>query len=74
MKKVLSLVIGVAVLSIYSCGPSAEEMEQARQDSIRMADSVAMAEQARMDSIAAAEAMAEQAAMDTTATDTTTAQ
>lgn len=71
MKKLLSIVMGVAVMSIYACGPNAEEMEAARQDSIRVSDSIAMVEQAIMDEQAAAEAMAEQAAMDSAGVDTT---
>ena len=63
MKKVFSfaLVAGMAVL--VACGPSAAEkeaVEKAKQDSI------AAAEQSRMDSIAAAEAAAA-AVVDTTA-------
>ena len=71
MKKVLSLVVIAAMITLVACGPSAEEKaatEKAKQDSI------AATEKAKQDSIAASEAaMAEaeaakaQAAVDTAA-------
>ena len=56
MKKLATLLVVGAVALMYSCGPSAKEMEEKRiADSIRVADSLAMvqAEQQRIaDSIA----------------------
>ena len=70
MKKLLTLVLAGGMLAFYACGPSKAELEakeKAKQDSIRMADSVAAAvaaaaEKAKADSIAAAEAAALEAA------------
>ncbi len=62
MKKFFFLLFAAGMFSLISCGPSAEELaqqEKAKQDSIAkvQADSLAaVAEQARLDSIAAAEA------------------
>lgn len=74
MKKINFFLIGAALVAFVACGPSAKELaEKARQDSIRIADSIAMVEkeafiadsiaaaaleQARLDSIAAVEAEA----------------
>jgi hypothetical protein len=59
MKKLASVLIIAAVALMYSCGPSAKELEEKRiADSIRVADSLAMvqAEQQRIaDSIAKAQ-------------------
>ena len=56
MKKLATLLVIGAVAFMYSCGPSAKELEEKRiADSIRVADSLAMvqAEQQRIaDSIA----------------------
>ncbi len=70
MKKTMLWAVAAALISLMACGPSKQEIakrEQARQDSIRMADSVAAVqkaamEQARQDSIARAQAEAEMAA------------
>jgi len=62
MKKIISLFFIAGMISLISCGPSAEELkalEQARLDSIAKveADSLAaVAEQAHLDSIAKVEA------------------
>ena len=62
MKKLFGLLMIAGMMSFVACGPSAEELaEKAKQDSIRVADSLAViaaAEQAKADSIAAAEAAA----------------
>lgn len=56
MKKLLGLLAVAGTLAIVACGPSAEEKaEKARQDSIRVADSLAK-EQFKADSVAAAQA------------------
>lgn len=63
MKKVLSTLLIAGVATLVACGPSAKEKaEKARQDSIRIADSIAQVEadkaakeQARLDSIAKVE-------------------
>lgn len=65
MKKLNLLLLAGAVAMIAACGPSAKELaEKAKQDSIRIADSLAKVkayedsvavEQARLDSIAKAE-------------------
>jgi hypothetical protein len=59
MKKFATLLVIGAVAFMYSCGPSAKELEEARiADSIRVADSMAMvmAEQQRVaDSVAKAQ-------------------
>jgi hypothetical protein len=59
MKKLATLLVVGAVAFMYSCGPSAKELEEKRiADSIRVADSLAMvqAEQQRIaDSIAKAQ-------------------
>jgi len=59
MKKLATLLVIGAVAFMYSCGPSAKELEEKRiADSIRVADSMAMvqAEQQRIaDSIAKAQ-------------------
>ena len=63
MKTIISTTFGVALLGLVACGPSAEQVEQQRQDSIRVADSIqasivaAEVEAMRIqDSIAVAEA------------------
>jgi hypothetical protein len=73
MKKLLTLAVAASAL-LFACGPSEEELaakEKAKQDSIRIADSLAAAEaaaqaaeKARQDSIAAAEAAKEKARQD----------
>jgi hypothetical protein len=68
MKKLLSLILVAGVVTLISCGPSAEEkaaMEKAKQDSIDRVEKARMdsieevnkaaAEKARQDSIAAAD-------------------
>lgn len=59
MKKLATLLVIGAVAFMYSCGPSAKELEEKRiADSIRVADSIAMvqAENQRIaDSIAKAQ-------------------
>ena len=76
MKKLLTLVIAGGMLAFYACGPSKAELEakeKAKQDSIKMADSLAGVEaaakaKAAADSTAAAEAaMKAKAAADSTA-------
>lgn len=60
MKNLVKLFVVAGLFTFIACGPSAEEKaEQARQDSIRVADSIAavQAEELRIqDSIAAEEA------------------
>jgi hypothetical protein len=62
MKKLATLLVIGAVAFMYSCGPSAKELEEKRiADSIRLADSLAMvqAETQRIaDSIAQAQIVA----------------
>ncbi len=59
MKKLNIALLAVAVALIAACGPSAKEKaEQARLDSIRVADSIAH-EQAILDSIAQAAMVAD---------------
>lgn len=62
MKKLATVLVIGAVAFMYSCGPSAKELEEKRiADSIRVADSLAMvqAEQQRIaDSIAQAQMQA----------------
>jgi dihydroorotase-like cyclic amidohydrolase len=62
MKKFATVLVIGAVAFMYSCGPSAKELEEARiADSIRVADSMAMvmAEQQRVaDSVAQAQILA----------------
>lgn len=68
MKKVLFITAVISSLAIVSCGPSAEEKAAAEQARL---DSIAQAEKAYNDSVAAVEAAAaaeaEAAAQDTTA-------
>ena len=46
MKKLATLLVIGAVAFMYSCGPSAKEIEETRiADSIRVADSIAMVRQ-----------------------------
>ena len=62
MKKLSSLLLVAGTLAFVACGPSAEELEKKRQDSIAKADSIAAVEaevqaakeKAIQDSIAAA--------------------
>lgn len=58
MKTLAQILVVASLASFVACGPSAEQKaEQARQDSIRISDSMAMvqqAEEARQDSINAA--------------------
>jgi hypothetical protein len=73
MKKINFFLIGAALVAVTACGPSAQELaEKARQDSIRMADSIAQVEAEKQriaDSIAMVEAAAaaEQARLDSIA-------
>ena len=73
MKKIISLFFVAGMLSLVSCGPSAEELKakkQARLDSIAKVEAAAAAqEQVRLDSIAAVEnaAKAEKARLDSIA-------
>lgn len=66
MKKLFALLVVAGMVSFVACGPSAEEKaEKARQDSIRVADSMALvaAEQQKVaDSIAAAQVVADSVA------------
>lgn len=66
MRTTLKLFVLAGVAFLVACGPSAQELaEKAKQDSIRIADSIAVveaeaaaaaaAEQAKLDSIAAAQ-------------------
>ena len=75
MKKLVALSFAAGMFAVTSCGPSAEEIaakEKAKQDSIQMADTMAVAnaaaaEKAKADSIAAAEmASKEKAKADST--------
>ncbi|HML84058.1 MAG TPA: hypothetical protein PKE52_02760 [Bacteroidales bacterium] len=62
MKKFNVVLVGVAIAALTACGPSAaEKAEKARQDSIRIADSIAKVE-AEKQRVADSIAMAEQAA------------
>lgn len=66
MKKLNLLLLAGAVAMIAACGPSAKELaEKEKQDSIRIADSLAKVK-AYEDSVAAAQA-AEQARLDSIA-------
>ena len=72
MKKLNYFILSAAIGDIRACGPSDKELaEKARQDSIRIADSIALVEKEMMkqDSIAKAEAAAaaEQARLDSIA-------
>ncbi|HBX52239.1 MAG: hypothetical protein A2275_13530 [Bacteroidetes bacterium RIFOXYA12_FULL_35_11] len=44
MKKLSSLLLVAGTLAFVACGPSAEELEKKRQDSIATADSIAAVE------------------------------
>jgi hypothetical protein len=59
MKKLVLMAAAIVAVSFASCGNKAADAAKAQQDSIRMADSIAAAQQA-----------AAQAATDTVATDT----
>ncbi|MDQ3190271.1 MAG: hypothetical protein M3Q58_01620 [Bacteroidota bacterium] len=68
MKTIITTSLGVVLLGLVACGPSAEQIEQQVQDSIRVADSTQAAmiaievEAMRIqDSIVAAEAVIAQA-------------
>lgn len=63
MKKLVLMAAAIVAVSFASCGNKAADAEQAKADSIRIADSIAAAEAA-----AAEQAAAEAAAADTTAT------
>lgn len=60
MKKFFQIAAIVAVAGVFACGPkgkTAEQIEAERQDSIRVADSIASVEAMRVaDSLAAVEA------------------
>ena len=62
MKKLVLMAPAIVAVSFASCGNKAADAEQAKADSIRIADSIAAAEAA-----AAEQAAAEAAAADTTA-------
>ena len=62
MKKLVLMAAAIVAVSFASCGNKTANAEQARQDSIRIADSIANAEAA---------AAAQAAAADTTGNDTT---
>ena len=62
MKKMVLMAAAIVAVSFASCGNKAADAEQAKADSIRIADSIAAAEAA-----AAEQAAAEAAAADTTA-------
>ncbi|MDY2642137.1 MAG: hypothetical protein SOW01_07155 [Mediterranea sp.] len=62
MKKLVLMAAAIVAVSFASCGNKAADAEQAKADSIRIADSIAAAEAA-----AAEQAAAEAAAADTTA-------
>ena len=70
MKKLVAFTITAGMFAFTACGPSAEEkaaQDKAKQDSIHMADSMAMAAQfaadkAKADSIAATEMAAKEKA------------
>ena len=57
MKKTIYTIIGISLLTVMSCGPSAEQKaaaEKAKMDSV--AKATAAAEKAKMDSVAKATA------------------
>ena len=62
MKKLVLMAAAIVAVSFASCGNKAADAEQAKADSIRIADSIAAAEAA-----AAEQAAADAAAADTTA-------
>ena len=62
MKKLVLMAAAIVAVSFAYCGNKAADAEQAKADSIRIADSIAAAEAA-----AAEQAAAEAAAADTTA-------
>ena len=62
MKKLVLMAAAIVAVSFASCGNKAADAEQAKADSIRIADSIAAAEAA-----AAEQAAAEAVAADTTA-------
>ena len=66
MKKLVLMVAAIAAVSFASCGNKVADAEQAKADSIRIADSIAAAE------AAAAELAAAEAAADTVANDSVT--
>lgn len=72
MKHIFTFMVVAGFAAMVSCGPSAEQQaaEQARLDSIK-ADSIAKVEQAKKDSIAAAEASLAAQAADSLAADST---
>jgi hypothetical protein len=64
MKKMMYVAVALIALSFASCGNKKADAEAAKQDSIRIADSIAAVEQ---EAAAAAEMPADTTAMDTTA-------
>ncbi|HET6243307.1 MAG: hypothetical protein H0V01_01955 [Bacteroidetes bacterium] len=40
MKTIINTALGAVLLGLVACGPSAEQVEQQTQDSIRIADSI----------------------------------
>ena len=67
MKTIFTILTGAAILCFSACGPNAEQIEKAKQDSIRVADSTAAVHAA--EEAAAAQAAAEQAAAEQAAAD-----
>ncbi|MGN0310880.1 MAG: hypothetical protein ACI4C3_09920 [Bacteroides sp.] len=65
MKKMVLMAAAIVAVSFASCGNKAADAEQAKADSIRIADSIAAAQAAEAE--AAAAAAAEAAANDTIA-------
>ncbi len=55
MKKLVLMAAAIVAVSFASCGNKAANAEQARQDSIRIADSIAKAEAAAAAQAAAAD-------------------
>lgn len=55
MKKIFIVMMMAVAMTFVACGPSAEEVEKAKQDSIAKADSIALIEKVKADSIVAAD-------------------
>ena len=62
MKKLVLMAAAIVAVSFASCGNKAADAEQAKADSIRIADSIAAAQAAEAEAAAAEAAAAETAA------------
>ncbi len=70
MKKLVLMAVAIVAVSFASCGNKAADAEQAQQDSIRIADSIAAVEAAAAEAEqAAAQAAADSLNADSTATE-----